>query len=215
MVLGRLGRRTHHDKHAVIHPVRRDAQLGQAQVRQDAGRGLEVREVVVLLEARVAHELLLRGAGLDHRLDGDRVGHQDAARRFPRELSLQPRVLVVLHLGRGDAKRLGDHRQVDRPVGDREVEPLRARPAGELRAAACERRALAHHGSAAVAPHDGVLEAQALEDSDRLAVLARRDLDLVTLLAQALDDRPQDKRMRGSGAIGPDAHCLSLVWGLD
>ena len=65
-------------------------------------------------------------------------------------------------------------------MGDREVEALRARPAGELRAAAGERRALANDGAATVTPHDGVLEAEPLEDADGLAVLARRDLDLVT-----------------------------------
>ncbi len=60
-------------------------------------------------------------------------------------------------------------------------------------------------------PDDGVIQAQTLQDPDRLPVLARRDLDLVAALAQELDDRPQHERVRGGGAIDPDPHCLSLV----
>ncbi len=64
-----------------------------------------------------------------------------------------------------------------------------------------------------MAPDDGVLEAEALEDADGLPVLARGDLDLVAALAQALDDRPQHERVRGGCAVDPDPHGLSLVSG--
>ncbi len=61
-----------------------------------------------------------------------------------------------------------------------------------------------------MATDDGVIEAQALEDPNRLSVLTGCDLDLVATLAQALDDRPQHERVRGSSAVDPDPHGLSL-----
>ena len=39
------------------------------------------------------------------------------------------------------------------------------------------------------------------------------DLDLVAALAQALDDRPQDERMRRGGAVDPDPHRRAETYG--
>ena len=80
-------------------------------------------------------------------------------------------------------------------------------------AAAGERHPLAGGRAAAVAADDLVLEPEPLEDADRLAVLARRDLDLVAARAQALDHRAQDERMRRGGAIDPDPHQRAETYG--
>ena len=56
-----------------------------------------------------------------------------------------------------------------------------------------------------------VFEAEPLEQPDRLAVLARGDLDLVPRFAQALDDRPEDERMRRGSAVDPDPHVPKLT----
>ena len=47
----------------------------------------------------------------------------------------------------------------------------------------------------------------------RLAVLAGGDLDLVAALAQPLDDRPQDERVRRGGAVDPDPHRRAETYG--
>jgi hypothetical protein len=52
----------------------------------------------------------------------------------------------------------------------------------------------------------GVVHAEPVEDADRLPVLAGGDEDLVAARLEALDDRPQDERMSGGGAIDPDLH---------
>ena len=92
-------------------------------------------------------------------------------------------------------------------MGEREVEAPAARPATRARGCAARapapcRRSRRRRGS----PTDLVREPEPVEDPDRLPVLARGDLDLVPALAQALDDRPQDERVRRGRAVDPDPH---------
>jgi hypothetical protein len=176
------------------------------ELPRDRGVGDEVAEVVVLLQPGVAEDLPRRRPGAAHRLHADRVGRQHPAGGPEGELALEPRVLVILHLHRADPKRGADDREVDGPVGEREPEPAPARPGGERPAAAGKRQSLARGGASPVLADDLVGEAEPVEDADRLAVLARRDLDLVPAAAQALDDRPHDERMRRGRAVDPDPH---------
>ena len=98
--------------------------------RDDSRIRNEVREVVVLLQSRKANELVLARAGREP-LDWDRVGNEHLAREAPRDLALQAGELVVLHLDRGDAPQRADDGQVDRSVGERDVEaPAAANGAG-------------------------------------------------------------------------------------
>ena len=62
-----------------------------------------------------------------------------------------------------------------------------------------------------MAADDLVLDPEPLEDADELSVLARGDLDLVAAGREPLDDRPQDERVRGSGAVDPDPHAAKLT----
>jgi hypothetical protein len=56
-----------------------------------------------------------------------------------------------------------------------------------------------------VGPEGLVLEAEAVEDALGLPVAPRGDLDVVAAIAQQLDHRPQNERVRSRRAIDPDA----------
>ena len=121
-----------------------------------------------------------RGPGASHRLDADRVRDEHPPGGAEGELALQPGVLVVLHLHRRNPQQRRDDGEVDRAVGEREVEAPRPRAQrGERRAAPGQRQPLAGGRAAAVAADDLVLEPEPLEHADGLPVLARGDLDLV------------------------------------
>ena len=166
MIGGSLGRRADDGEHALAV----DAELGEHR-----RVGLEVGEVVVLLQARVAEQLALGRPRAAHRLDPDRVGDQHPARGAEGELALQARELVVLHLRRRDPQQRRDDGEVDRAVADREVEAPRPRAQrGQRAAAAGQREALGRGRAAAVAADHLVLEPEPLEDADGLAVLAGR-----------------------------------------
>jgi hypothetical protein len=51
-----------------------------------------------------------------------------------------------------------------------------------------------------------VLDAEQVEQLERLSVVAGRDPHLVATLAQLLDHRPEDDRMGGGGHVDPDPH---------
>ena len=65
---------------------------------------------------------------------------------------------------------------------------------------------LAGRRAAAVMADHGRGHAVRLDQLNRLRVVARRDLDLVTLCFQQPDERPEDQRMRRRGQIDPDLH---------
>ena len=62
-----------------------------------------------------------------------------------------------------------------------------------------------------MAADDLVLEPEPVEQLEGLPVLARGDLDVVAGVAQALDDRPENERMRGGSAVDPDPHAPKLT----
>ena len=78
-------------------------------------------------------------------------GHDDAVRRPAAELVLQPGELVVERRRARNAEPAGSHRQLVRPMGQREVEPAAACPPAQLREAREQRRRLAAARAAAVA----------------------------------------------------------------
>jgi hypothetical protein len=61
-----------------------------------------------------------------------------------------------------------------------------------------------------VAADGGVGNAEPVEDPQRLPVLAGSDDHLVPLSLQALDQRPQDERVRRRRAVDPDQHAATL-----
>ena len=74
---------------------------------------------------------------------------------------------------------------------------------------ACSCRALPGPRPAAVVADHRCLHAVRLDQLDRLRVVARGDLDLVALLAQQLDERPEDERVRARRHVDPDLHATS------
>ena len=199
-VVGRsLGRRADDGEHAF--PVRSRARSSTV------GVGLEVGEVVVLLQARVAEQLPPRRA---RRAASPRPGSRRA--RAPgggaeRELALQARVLVVLHLHRADPQQ-----RCRRP----RCRPSRGRARGRSRGGAPSARARAlRRASASPLP---AVPRPAWSPTTSYASPSRSRIPIVwpysravistscPAVAQALDDRPQDERVRRGRAVDPDPH---------
>ena len=65
---------------------------------------------------------------------------------------------------------------------------------------------LAERRAAAVPPDRCRVDPVQLEQLQRLRVLARGDLDLVTALAEQPDQRLEDQDVRRVGEVDPDAH---------
>ena len=156
---------------------------------------LEVREVVLLLEARVAEELRRLGAVLLQPLGRDRLGDDDARGGAAAELVLQPGPLVVEGRGAGDPEPPRCDRQLVRAVGERDVELPVLRPAMERAEPRRERLGLAEPRPPAVPPEHVRLHTVQLEQLQRLRVVARGDLDLVAARAEDPDQRPEDQNM--------------------
>ncbi len=82
---------------------------------EPAGHGrvrLEIGEVVLLLQPRVAAELRRPGSVARETLGGDGLGDDDARGGAAAELVLEPRELVVEGGGARDPERAGGQRQV-------------------------------------------------------------------------------------------------------
>jgi hypothetical protein len=116
---------------------------------------------------------------------------------------LLDRELVVEGVDRGDPQRGGGEREVVGAVRDREVEAPAGEPA-HLPRPAGQRLRLVRTRSPAVAPHGDVVDPHPLEQRDRLRVVARGDLHLVSGLAEEADDRAEDDRVRGRRHVDPD-----------
>ena len=141
-------------------------------------------------------------------LDRDRLGHQHPARGPEGDLPLQPGELVVLHLHRGHPEERGDDGEVDRAVAERQLRPLLPDQPRQPRRAPASARTLPRREAPPCSPTDGVAASPAGRGCPRLPVLAGGDEDLVAPRLEPLDDRAQDERMRGGGAIDPDPHLL-------
>jgi len=103
---------------------------------------------------------------------------------------LGDRVLVVVHVGLGDAEQAGGDRQVVGAVRESEVEGAAAAEAEHRLGAPAEPRRLAQPRDPAVPPDRRVLHPVQVEQGLGLRVVARGYLDRVAPLAQPLDDRP-------------------------
>ena len=197
VVLRGLGRRADDDDHAAA---------VESQLVEDAGVEVGVGEVVVLLQARVAEELALRGADAGEAVERDRVGDQHPAGGPEGDPPLEAGVLVVLHLHGRNAQEAADDGEVDGPVGEGEVGAVPARQPRQASRPPGQGEALPGPGCAPVGPHrlEGNLEA--LEDLQRLAVGPRGDPDLVATLVEPVDQRPENERVCRRGAVDPDSH---------
>ena len=196
-----VGRRPQDDEHA---------RRVDAEPLEQRAVGLEVREVVLLLQARVLDELRRAHAVRPQPLGGDRVRHDDPRRRAAAELVLQRRELVVERRRARDPEPPRGDRQLVRAVRERDVEVAASRPLPQRAEPVRHLPRLLQPRPAAVPPDHRVgLEAVQLEQLERLRVVARRDLDLVAAPAHDLDQRPEDEHVRRRGDVDPDLHAAS------
>jgi hypothetical protein len=159
--------------------------------------GLEVGEVVLLLQSLVAAQLRRPRSEAGQPLGRDRVGHDDPGRGAAAELVLQPRVLVVERGRARDPEAPCSQRELVGAVCERHVEVALAREPMEGVEAAEERPRLAEPACTAVPrPDDVVRNAVQLQQLERLGVLARRHLDLVSPRSEQLDQRPEERHVR-------------------
>jgi hypothetical protein len=103
----------------------------EAQLVEDRVARFEVRQVVLLLEARVAAKL--GGGAVAAQAPGwDRIRHDDRARQAAVDVVLNARPLVVEHRRRGNAEDRRGDRDVVGAVTDGDVEAATSRPARQL-----------------------------------------------------------------------------------
>ena len=115
-----------------------------AELREHRGVGLEVRQVVLLLEALVGAQLAARAVALQA-LRRDRVGHDHRARQAAVDVVLDRRPLVVEHRRARDPQQRGGDAHVVGAVAERDVE-ARRRPRARRRAPSARARPSARRG---------------------------------------------------------------------
>ena len=93
-------------------------------------------------------------------------------------------------------------------MADGQVEPPLAPELAHRARTGDQRAELAQARRTTVLPERGVLHAVQLEQGQRLRVVARGDLDLVSPLAQPPDDRPEHHGVCRRGHVDPDLHLL-------
>jgi len=106
-----------------------DAAGIEAETRRQAGVGLEVGQVVLLLQARILEQLVGPDAVAAQSLGRDRVRHDHPPGGTAADVVLKRRELVVEHVHGGDLQPARSEGEVVRSVREREVELL---PAAEL-----------------------------------------------------------------------------------
>jgi hypothetical protein len=107
---------------------------GQAELGEHRGVGLEVRQVVLLLESGIGADLSLRAVG-EEALGWDHVRHDHGTREPAVHLVLHLRPLVVERRGARNAQQARGHADVVGAVPHREVETPAARPPAQGKAA--------------------------------------------------------------------------------
>ena len=122
MVERDVRRRAEDDDHA----LRVDAEVGGHR-----RVGVEVGEVVLLLQPGIADELGRANAEALEADGRDRVGHDHPCRGAQAEVVLERGELVVVRGCARDAEPAGAQGELVRAVGEREVEAAAARPAVE------------------------------------------------------------------------------------
>jgi len=194
----RVGRRRAH--HA------QQLRAGDAERLEHAAVGLEVRQVVLLLQARIADQLFAARAVAGEALGRDRLRHEHPVGQPAVDVVLDRRPLVVEHRRVGDTQRPRDHRHVGRAVGERAVEALPPRPAEQLAHAAGGSERLVAPPHAAVAADHEMRATPIFEQLDRVRQRPRGQRDLVPRRLEALHERPQDDHVCRVGEVDPDAH---------
>ena len=183
----------------------------EPQLREDRGVGLEVREVVLLLEPLVRAHLSASAITLQP-LRRDRVGHHHRARQAAVDLVLHGGPLVVEHRRARDPQQRGGDAHVVGAVAERDVEapsgraPLPERPTRERGRTQRKARALRREPLAAVAADRGVGDLETAQQAERLGEVARRHPHFVAIALQRLDHRTHHQHVRTVGEVDPDAH---------
>ena len=174
--------------------------------------GLEVGEVVLLLEARVAAQLACGSVSVEP-LGRYRLGYHNGPREAAVDAVLHGRPLVVEHRRAGYPQDRGGNGHVVGAVTERQVEApaagcagLGAGPAHERSRARGEAERLGPETLAPVAPDRRLRDAEALAQLDGLCEVARRHTHLVTVRAQPLEDGAHDQHVGTVGQVDPDAH---------
>ena len=197
VVQGDVRRRPHEDE---------DVRLVEAELVQRSAIGLEVGQVVLLLQARVAAQLRRADAVAFQPLGRDRLGDEHARRGPAAELVLHHGELVVERVAARDAQGSRGEGQVVGAVRQRDVEPARLGPGAERTQARDHGAELGEARTAAVPPEQLGLEPVQLQQVDRLRVVARRDLDLVPAGTEKVDQRPEHQHVSRRSHVDPDSH---------
>ena len=184
----------------------------ERQLGEDRRIGLEVGEVVLLLQTRIRANLAVRAVGLQA-LPRDRVGHDDRSRQAAVDVMLDRCPLVVEHRRRRDPQRRGRDGDVIGPVPERDVKACAAGGANVGQGPAHERGRARRQASelggqplAAMAPDRCVVDVQALAQLERLREVARGHTHVVAVRAQALDHGAHDEHVRTVRKVDPDSH---------
>ncbi len=193
----------------------------EPKLAEDRWIGLEVGEVVLLLQARVGAYLGARPVAVET-LGGDRLGHDHRARQATVDLVLHGRPLVVEHRGAGNPQQGSGDAYIVGAMAERDVEaaggregggvlaprssPLREGPAKQRPRAQREAAGLRGQPLAAVVADRGVGDLEAAQQPQRLGEVACRHPHLVAVALQRLDHRPHDQHVGAVGEVDPDAH---------
>ena len=179
----------------------------EPELVENTGVGLEIAQVVLLLQAGVAADL---GRGGAERVDPvlrDGVGNDDPAGCPAAQGVLHARELVVERVRRRYSQRPRDEWKLVRRVGEREVELPCLRVAAERTQATCHRSRFAEPACASVTgPDDVVVDVVEAQKLERLGVLARRHANLVSAASKQLDQGAEERHLGRVRDVDPDAH---------
>ena len=168
--------------------------------------GLEVGEVVLLLQTRIAAQLARRGAVRREALGRDRVGHDDAPREPAVDPVLDLRPLVVERRRARDPEQLRGDRHVVGAVAERGVEAAPPRPARQLERAGSEAEPLRRQPAAAVAPDRLVRDPEPLAQPERLGEVPGGDEHCRPAPLERPDHGAHDEHVGRVRQVNPDPH---------
>ena len=155
---------------------------------QDAVVGLEVGQVVLLLETGIAAELAV-GAVAVEAPGRDHVGNDDGLGEATVDVVLDGRPLVVEHRRAGDPQQAGGDTDVVGAVAEREVEAAPAAPADHLDRPLDQTARLRGERATAMATDRRVLDPEAVAELEGLREVPGCDGDVVAVGLEASDDR--------------------------
>ncbi len=162
-----------------------------------AGSGSKSGEVVLLLDPRVLTQLGRLCAEPGEAVGRNGVGEDHPCCRPESELVLRRRELVVVRGRARDPEAPGDEHRLMGAVREREVEPAPLREAAESREAPGHRACLPERAGASVCgPDDAVRDPVQLEQLEGLRVVAGGHLDVVPVLGEQPQQRPEERHVR-------------------